>query len=108
MRLLSFPFLSVLAAAQTTPPKHDGSGAGGGSYPARYGPGYNIGPTTNEILRTETTYTPGPMQKNVSSLLFLWPGIINNEEWGKGDLIQTVAEASPGLKYMCKAKPGQW
>ncbi|TLD19372.1 hypothetical protein E2P81_ATG06989 [Venturia nashicola] len=31
--------------------------------------------TGNEILRTETVYTPGAMEKNIKGILFLWPGI---------------------------------
>jgi hypothetical protein len=80
------------------------------SYPARYGPGYNIGPTKagNEIVRSETIYTPGPLEVNAPSLLFLWPGLIDNAVWGKGDLIQTVVEGSKYNSLTCKAKPGQW
>jgi hypothetical protein len=48
------------------------------------------------------------MAKDIPSLLFLWPGIIDNAVWGKGDLIQTVAEGHPYNSFECRAKPGQW
>ena len=86
-------FSAALAAAQ---------------YPARRGLGCIIGPGTSEIIRTETTYTPGPMEKGVPSLLFLWPGIIDNAVWGRGHLIQTVATAHPALRLEYQAKPGRW
>lgn len=104
--LAAFCPLSLSQSPKGTPtslPKPPAS-----NYPARYGPGFNIGPTSNEIIRSETTYTPGPLEQDAPSLLFLWPGLIDNAVWGKGDLIQTVIEGSKYNRYTCGAKPGQW
>ncbi|KAF1985303.1 hypothetical protein K402DRAFT_405435 [Aulographum hederae CBS 113979] len=72
----------------------------------RYGPYVSLGPTSNEILRSETTYTPGAMQPNPDELLFLWPGISDAATPG-GDLIQTVAESHISNTF-CGAKKGEW
>jgi hypothetical protein len=90
---LSALFLPILIVAQLP------------SY-VKFGPGYDF-PTTNEIVRTETTYTPGPMEKDIKGLTFLWPGIWNPAQRTSGDLIQTVIEGSKGGRASCSAKPGQ-
>jgi hypothetical protein len=52
----------------------------------RWGPHVQLGPTSNEIIRIETTFTPGTLQKKPDNPLYLWPGISNAAERG-GDLI---------------------
>jgi hypothetical protein len=66
----------------------------GGSIGRQYGPYVAIGGTKNEIIRMETTFTPGKKPPRSKGVLFLWPGINDQANRG-GDLIQTVIEA-PG------------
>ncbi|QDS71419.1 hypothetical protein FKW77_003339 [Venturia effusa] len=61
----------------------------------------------NEVLRSETIYTPGAMEKNIKGILFLWPGLWVPENRTSGDLIQTVIEGSKTGRE-CRGKPGQW
>jgi hypothetical protein len=73
-----------------------------------FGPGYDFRVAAgNEIIRAETTYTPGAMEKNIKGILFLWPGIWVPENRTTGDLIQTVIEGSRTARE-CGGKPGQW
>jgi hypothetical protein len=77
----------------------------------KFGPGYDFHVSgSNRIIRAETTYTPGAMEKNITGISFLWPGIWNPRFRTQGDLIQTVIQGSrsSSLRAMCKAKPGQW
>lgn len=71
-----------------------------------FGPGYDfkVAPG-NEIVRAETTYTPGAMEKNIKGLLFLWPGLWVPENRTTGDLIQTVIEGT-GYGKSCRRKRG--
>ena len=42
----------------------------------KFGPGYDFRVSgKNRIIRAETTYTPGAMEKNITGVSFLWPGI---------------------------------
>lgn len=60
----------------------------------------------NEILRTETVYTPGAMEKNIRRILFSLPVLWVPENRTSGDLIQTVIEGSKTGRE-CRGKPGQ-
>jgi hypothetical protein len=65
----------------------------GGSGGRQYGPYVSFGPTSNEIVRMETIYTPGKRPTSTRGVLFLWPGV-NDQSNKSSDLIQTVIEAS--------------
>jgi hypothetical protein len=81
---------------------------GDGGRALTFGPGYQFKVSAgNEIIRAETTYTPGAMEKNIKGILFLWPGIWVPEQRETGDLIQTVIEGSRSAME-CRGKPGQW
>jgi hypothetical protein len=81
---------------------------GDGGRGLTFGPGYQFKVSAgNEIIRAETTYTPGAMEKNIKGILFLWPGIWVPEQRETGDLIQTVIEGSRSAME-CRGKPGQW
>ena len=88
------------------------AGVAAGQYAGvKFGPGYDFHVNgKNRIIRAETTYTPGAMEKNITGVSFLWPGIWNPRFRTQGDLIQTVIQGSrsSSLRAMCKAKPGQW
>jgi hypothetical protein len=77
----------------------------------KFGPGYDFRVSgKNRIIRAETTYSPGAMEKNITGVSFLWAGIWNPRFRTQGDLIQTVIQGSrsSSLRAKCKAKPGQW
>ena len=73
----------------------------------QFSAGYDF-PTDSEIIRTETTYTPGKMEKNITGILFLWPGIWEPTRRTDGQLIQTVIEGTKAGGPSCGGKPGQW
>lgn len=70
-----------------------------------------MGQTKSEYMEMTTTFVPGhpPAQITVGSL-FVWPGLFDQDNRAKGDLIQTVAEAAieKTMQLTCLAKPGQW
>ena len=50
---------------------------GQGSRALKFGPGYDFKVSAGkEIIRAETTYTPGAMEKSIKGILFLWPGLL--------------------------------
>ncbi|KAF2675347.1 hypothetical protein BT63DRAFT_474975 [Microthyrium microscopicum] len=70
--------------------------------------GYDFFTGKTEIIRTETTFTPGAMELKPKGNLFLWPGLWVPANRTTGDLIQTVISADSTLALECGAKKGQW
>lgn len=95
MHTSTFPSLAalLLAAAPTALAQSCTGKTTGGSIGRQYGPYVSFGPTANEIIRMETTFSPGKRPPSTKGVLFLWPGV-NDQANRNSDLIQTVIESS--------------
>jgi hypothetical protein len=66
------------------------------------------GPPSHYIVRAESIYTPGePPKGAMAGVLFLWPGINDQDKRTSGDLIQTVFDGSTN-KYRCSGVSTSW